>query len=150
MRQKGPAGALTHNAACAKSQSRMKTRILASAAALALLSLAACGDNQPQVVDSRARDPMAEALKNATAVELPPSIERAVTFRCQPGNSLIYVDFFQGRTLANLRTEQNAAPVQLRAPEAGQPFVGNGYTISGTPESITYTAPGRSALTCRA
>ncbi|MFD1786571.1 hypothetical protein ACFSC3_03200 [Sphingomonas floccifaciens] len=128
----------------------MNNRILASAAALALLSLAACGEKQPEVVDTRAADPMAEQLKNATAVELPPAIEKAVTFRCQPGNSLIYVDFFQGRKLANLRTEKTGTPTQLKAPESGQPFVGGGYTIDGTPTSIKYTAPGKSALTCKA
>ena len=128
----------------------MTTRILASAAALALLSLTACGDKQPEVVDSRAADPMAEQLKNATAIELPPSIEKAVTFRCQPGNGLIYVDFFQGRKLANLRTEKNGTPTQLTAPESGKPFVGGGYTIDGTPTAITYTAPGKPALTCKA
>lgn len=128
----------------------MKTRTLASVAALALLSLTACGDNKPVEVDSRAADPMAEQLKNAAQVELPPSIEKAVTFRCQPGNSLIYVDFLQGRKIVNLRTEFTGIPTQLKAPEAGQPFVGSGYTIEGTPESITYTAPGKSALTCKA
>ncbi|HET9509679.1 MAG TPA: hypothetical protein VFO80_00885 [Sphingomonas sp.] len=128
----------------------MNTRILASAAALTLLSLSACGEKQPEVVDTRAADPMAEQLKNATAVELPPSIEKAVTFRCQPGNGLIYVDFFQGRKLANVRTEKTGTPTQLTAPEAGQPFVGGGYTIDGTPESIKYTAPGKPALTCKA
>lgn len=128
----------------------MKTRILAPAAALALLSLAACGDSKPEVVDTRGADPMAEQLKNAAPVELPPSIEKAVTFRCQPGNSLVYVDFFQGRKLVNVRQQPGTRPVQLTAPEAGQPFTGEGYTVEGTPTSIKYTAPGKSALTCKA
>ncbi len=128
----------------------MKTRILAPAAALALLSLAACGETKPEEVDSRAADPMAEQLKNAAAVELPPSIEKSVTFRCQPGNSLIYVDFFQGRKLANLRTEKTGTPTQLTAPEAGQPFVGGGYTLAGDPSAVKYTAPGKPALDCKA
>lgn len=129
----------------------MINRILPAAAAFALLSLTACGDKKVEEVDTRAPDPMADQLKNAAPVELPPAIEATVTFRCQPGNSLIYVDFFQGRKLANLRTESTGRPTtQLTAPEAGQPFTGGGYTIEGTPEAITYTAPGQSALTCKA
>lgn len=124
-------------------------RILPAAAAFALLSLAAC-ENKVEEVDTRAPDPMADQLKNAAAVELPPAIEATVTFRCQPGNSLVYVDFFQGGKMANLRTEKTGAPTQLTAPEAGQPLTGGGYTVEGTPKAITYTAPGKSALICKA
>ncbi len=128
----------------------MINRILPAAAALALLSLAAC-NNKVEEVDTRAPDPMAAEMTNAPAIELPPSIEATVTFRCQPGNSLIYVDFFQGRKLANLRLERTGRPTaQLTAAEAGQPFTGGGYTVEGTPSAITYTAPGKSALTCKA
>ena len=125
-------------------------RILPVAAALALLSLSAC-KNKPEEVDTRAPDPMAEQLKNAAPVELPPAIEVAVTFRCQPGNSLVYVDFFQGRKMANLRTEsKTGVPIQLTAPASGEPLTGGGYTVTGTPKSITFLAPGKSALTCKA
>ena len=127
----------------------MINRILPAAAALALLSLAAC-ENKPEEVDTRAPDPMAEQLKNAAAVELPPSIEASVTFRCQPGNALVYVDFFQGRKMANLRTEKTGTPTQLTAPESGQPLTGGGYTVRGDPKAMTYTAPGKGALTCKA
>ena len=127
----------------------MINRILPAAAALALLSLAAC-DNKVEEVDTRAPDPMAEQLKNAAPIELPPSIEAAVTFRCQPGNSLVYVDFFQGRKMANVRTEKTGTPTQLTAPASGEPLTGGGYTVTGTPKAITYTAPGKSALTCKA
>ncbi|URW74525.1 hypothetical protein M9980_08005 [Sphingomonas donggukensis] len=124
-------------------------RILPTAAALALLSLGAC-KSEPEVVDSRAPDPMAEQLKNAAPVELPPAVTASVTFRCQPGNSLVYVDFFDGNKMANLRTEKGGTPTMLTAPEAGQPYTGGGYTVSGTPKSIQYTAPGKSALSCKA
>ena len=128
----------------------MINRILPAAAAFALLSLTACGDKKVEEVDTRAPDPMAAELKNAAPVELPPSIEATVTFRCQPGNSLVYVDFFQGRKMANVRTERTGTPTQLTAAEAGQPLTGGGYTVEGTPSAITYTAPGKSALTCKA
>ncbi len=127
----------------------MTNRILPTAAALALLSLAAC-NNKVEEVDTRAPDPMAAELKNASQIELPPAIEATVTFRCQPGNSLVYVDFFQGRKMANVRTDKTGTPTQLTAPEGGQPLTGGGYTIDGTPKAIKYTAPGKSALDCKA
>lgn len=126
----------------------MINRILPSAAALALLSLAAC-ENKPEEVDTRAPDPMAEQLKNAAPVELPPAIEAAVTFRCQPGNSLVYVDFFQGRKMANVRTDKTGTPTQLTAAETGQPLTGGGYTVEGDPKAIKFTAPGKPTLSCK-
>lgn len=127
----------------------MRTTLVIAAAA-ALLPLAACNNNQPETVDTRAPDPMASQLANAAPVDLPPPLKASVTFRCQPGNSLVYVDFFGGDTQANLRTEANGTPIRLTAPEAGQAFTGDGYTVEGTPTAITYTAPGKSALTCKA
>ena len=127
----------------------MITRIPLTAAAFALLSLAAC-EHKPEVVDSRSADPMAEALKNAPAVELPPAVKASVTFRCQPGNTLIYVDFFDGDKMAVLRTEKDGTPVSLMADAAGNPFVGGGYTITGNPKAIDYVAPGKGASACKA
>lgn len=124
-------------------------RILPAAAALALLSVTAC-ENQPEEVDSRAPDPMAAALKNAPAVELPPAVEATVTFRCQPGNTLVYVEFFKGRTQANFRSERGGTPTQLTAAASGEPFTGGGYTVTGDPKAITYTAPGGSQHSCKA
>jgi predicted small lipoprotein YifL len=125
-------------------------RILPTAAALALLSLSACGQSQPEEVDSRAPDPLAEQLKNAAPVELPPAVKASVTFRCQPGNSLIYVDFFDGEKQANLRTEKGGTVTQLTAPASGQPYTGGGYTVKGTPAAVDYTAPGKDTLSCKA
>lgn len=127
----------------------MIDRIFTIAAAVALLPLAAC-EHKPEVVDSRSADPMAEALKNAPAVELPPAVKATVTFRCQPGNTLVYVDFFDGEKQVNLRTEKGGTPTQLTAAAPGEPFSGGGYTVAGTPKSIQYTAPGGAALSCKA
>lgn len=119
------------------------------AAAVALLSLSAC-ENKPQVVDSVAPDPMAEQLKNAAPVELPPAIEASVTFRCQPGNSLVFVEFFQGGKMAVLRTVKDGPATVLKAPEAGQPYVADGgYKITGTSKSATVEAPGIGTKTCK-
>lgn len=131
----------------------MINRILPAAplslAAFALLSLAAC-EHKPEVVDSRSADPMAEALKNAPAVELPPAVKASVTFRCQPGNTLVYVDFFDGDKMATLRATKDGTPTSLTAANAGEPFTGGGYTVAGTPSAMTYTAPGKDALACKA
>jgi len=127
----------------------MINRTLTIAAAFALLSLAAC-EHQPEEVDSRSADPMAEALKNAAPVELPPAVSASVTFRCQPGNSLVYVDFFHGSKMAVLRTERGGTPIALNAAAAGEPYTGNGYTVAGDPTAMDYTAPGQSALSCKA
>ena len=116
-------------------------------AALAL-PLAAC-NNKPEVVDNRAPDPMAEQLKNAPKVELPPAMEATVTFRCKD-NSLVYVDFFQGHKQLNLRTTKGGSPVHLTAPADGEPYTGEGSSVSGNAKTIEYTAPGKSALSCKA
>ena len=118
----------------------MIKRTLPIVAAIALLPLAAC-NNQPEVVSSEAKDPNAEQIRNAAPVELPPSIAASVTFRCKD-NSLLYVDFFQGNKLANLRTEKGGSPTQLKAEEAGKPYVGGNYTLTGTPKSIELKGPG--------
>ncbi len=127
----------------------MIIRILPAAAAFALLSLTACGQSAPEEVDSRAPDPMAEQLKNAAPVELPPAVAATATFRCKD-NSLIYVDFFHGEKTANLRTEKGGTPTAMTAPAAGQPYTGGGYTVSGNPQAIELTAPGKAAQSCKA
>lgn len=120
-----------------------------SAFAVALVSLAAC-NNQPQEVTSVAPDPMASKLKNASKVELPPAIAASKTLRCGD-NSLVFVDFFDGNKQVQLRTEKNGKATMLKAPEAGKPFIAEGgYELEGTPKSVTYTAPGQSAKTCKA
>ncbi|WP_448658685.1 hypothetical protein ACPVPU_14540 [Sphingomonas sp. CJ99] len=121
--------------------------LLAVAAALAA-TLSAC-NSEPEVVSSRAPDPYAEARKKAGPVELPPSIRESVTFRCKD-NSLLYVDFFNGDQQVNLKTEPTATPVQLKAPAAGEPFVAEGYALSGTAKSVTVTLPGKSEQSCTA
>jgi hypothetical protein len=122
--------------------------LLPLAAAAAALSLAAC-QNEPEVVDTRAPNPLASELANAAPVELPPSMKGSVSFRCQPGNGLVFVDFFQGDKLANLRTEKGGTPTVLRAEEAGQPLTAEGgYSLTGDMKNIKVTIPGKGDLTC--
>ena len=126
--------------------------LLSTAAAVALLALAACNnDNKAEEVDTVAPDPMASAVANAAPVELPPAIQASVTFRCQPGTTLLFVDFFQGGTKAALKTKQDGTPTMLTAPAAGQPYVAEGgYKITGTAKSATVEAPGVGNKSCKA
>ncbi|PCD03919.1 hypothetical protein COC42_06210 [Sphingomonas spermidinifaciens] len=122
--------------------------ILPLVAALAALPLAAC-QNEPEVVNALPPDPLADQLANAAPVELPPAMKGSVSFRCQPGNSLVFVDFFQGDKMANLRTEKGGTPTVLKADEAGQPLTAEGgYSLTGDMENIKVTIPGKGDLTC--
>lgn len=128
----------------------MKKSLLPAVAVVAALSLSAC-ENKVEEVDSRAPDPMASALANAAPVELPPAISATVTFRCQPGNEVIAVDFFSGEKQANLRTDPSAnTGTMLRAEEAGQPYTGEGYTLAGNKDGVTLERPEGAKLTCKA
>ncbi|WP_294267146.1 hypothetical protein [uncultured Sphingomonas sp.] len=122
--------------------------ILPLAAVIAALSLSAC-QNEPEVVNALPPDPLADQLANAAPVELPPAMKGSVSFRCQPGNSLVFVDFFQGDKLANLRTEKGGTATVLKADEAGKPLTAEGgYSLTGDMKNIKVTIPGKGDLTC--
>lgn len=127
---------------------RAMKRSLLPAAAVALSLLAGC-DQQTETVDSRSPDPMASQLANAAPVELPPAVKATSTFRCKD-NSLVYVDFFAGDKLANLRTEKGGTAVALKAEEAGKPLTAEGYSLTGNAKAITLTRPGKPAQSCKA
>jgi hypothetical protein len=127
----------------------MKNPPLIAAAAVALLSLAAC-ENKPEEVSSTAPDPMASQLANAAPVELPPAISESVSLRCGD-NSLVYLDFFQGNKQVQLKTEKTGPATMLKAPEAGQPFeAAGGYKLTGTSKNVNVTLPGKPAKNCHA
>jgi hypothetical protein len=118
-------------------------------AATAFLALAACKPD-PEVVDSRAPDPMSKELENRPAVVLPPSIKAAVSMRCQPGNALVFADFFEGDTLVAVATEKGGTKTRLTAPAAGEPFVAEGgYKLTGTSKAATVEIPGKGTLNCK-
>lgn len=128
----------------------MKTLPLYAAAVAGLLSLAAC-DQKPEVVDTRAPDPNREAVNKAGPVVLPPAISASVSMRCQPGNALVYIDFFQGDTQVVLRTEKEGKRTLLKAPAAGEPYVADGgFKVTGNARSATVTAPDIGTKTCKA
>ncbi|WP_106639576.1 hypothetical protein [Allosphingosinicella vermicomposti] len=117
-----------------------------AASAAALLSLSAC--NEPEVVTANAPDPQAEALANAAPVELPPSIQSTRTYRCKD-NSLLYADFYTNNTV-KVRDKKGPEGTILTAPEAGQAYAAEGYSLSGNGTTVTYTAPGKGAQSCKA
>ncbi|NIJ24433.1 hypothetical protein [Sphingomonas japonica] len=122
--------------------------ILLAAVALST-SLAACKP-ETETVTTRAPDPLADEKAKAAPVELPPPVKASVTFRCQPGNVLRYVDFFQGDTQANYRAEQGDTPIRLKAPAAGEPFTAEGITVTGGPNKATIAETGQGELSCSA
>jgi hypothetical protein len=124
--------------------------IFVALATVAALPLAACNNSspKPEVVDTNP-DPMAAELANRPKVELPPAMTASKTFRCAD-NSLVYVDFYAGNKMAILKTKQDASPIRLTAEKDGDPLTANGYTVKGTPSSISYTAPDKKAQTCKA
>jgi hypothetical protein len=119
---------------------------MTAAAALAL-SLGACKETKPTVVDTTSPDPMASQLANAAPVELPPAMTASVTFRCKD-NSLAYVDFFKGNTQANVHPTKGATAVVLKADKDGDPLVGGGYTLTGNQDAIKLTKPDGTTLDC--
>lgn len=120
------------------------SHFLTAAAIAAIVTLAAC-NTEPEVVQKE--DPMADALKNAAPVAPPPMIQDNRTYRCRD-NSLFYVDFFTNNT-AVLRTREGGDPVASLTAEGGNPpYTGSGYSVSGSGEQVSITAPGHGTQSC--
>ncbi|HEX8415888.1 MAG TPA: hypothetical protein VF637_18690 [Sphingomicrobium sp.] len=115
--------------------------------AAAALSLAACQQGAPEVVETNP-DPMAAELANRPAVELPPAMVAQTTQRCADG-SLVYVDFFEGSKQVDVRTEKGGAATRLTAAEAGGAYeAAGGWKLTGTDKNVTLTSPGKAAKSC--
>jgi hypothetical protein len=71
------------------------------------------------------------------------------SYRCKD-NSLLYVDFMSDNKSANLRTKKDGTATKLTAAEAGKPFEGGGYTVSGSGADVEITQPGKGAQGCKA
>lgn len=132
----------------------MTKPLLLAVATLAVLPLAACNNSSStnaEVVDTRAPDPMASEVANAAPVELPPAISSSVTFRCQPGNKLVYVDFFHGDKQVAVRTDKSGTPKLLKAPAAGEAYTADdGSKLTGDAKSATVKIGDGASLTCKA
>lgn len=121
------------------------TRLLAAASTAAMFILSGCKSEAVKVGEPA--DPQAEALKNAPKVQLPPAM-RDATYRCKD-NSLVYVSFSGDNLTALVRDKQEEPPVAtLRAPASGQPYVAEGFSLSGSGNSVTYKSPDSPSQTC--
>ena len=95
---------------------------------------------------------MGNQLANAAPVELPPSIAASKIYRCKD-NSIVYVDWLSDNKSANLRTEKNGTPTQLKAEEGAQALTAEGgYSLTGSAAaaSISLTRPGTGSQSCKA
>jgi len=127
----------------------MKSPLLLTSVA-ALVALAACSQKTPEVVDANP-DPMAAELANRAPVELPPAMTADVSMRCQPGNILLYVTFFQGDKLAFVRTEKGGEINRLTAENAGDPLTAEGgWKLTGDDKKATIVVPGKDEYSCKA
>ena len=126
----------------------MHKTIFAAASVAAFLSLAACNNKEPEVVDT-SPDPQAAELAKAKPAEMPLMIQASRTYRCKD-NSLVYIDFMNDQKTANFRADKGGAPTVLKAEEAGQPFRAEGYSVSGSGQTITLERPGKGSQSCKA
>ena len=125
------------------------TRTPLALALTAAAALAGCNQEDHNIVAGGPADPMGNQA-NADVV-LPPAIKHSKIYRCKD-NSVVYIDWLADDKSANLRTDRNAPPTQLVAPEAGKPMVAEGYSLTGTGDvsSVTLTRPGKGAQSCKA
>lgn len=127
----------------------MKPLILPLSAAAALITLSACGQSQPEVVDNKAPDVIAAQAATAAPVTLPPAVKNSRSYRCKD-NSIIYVDYLSDDKSANLRTDKAAAPTVLTAEAPGQPYKSGEYELVSSGSSVSATIPGKGTQDCKA
>ena len=124
------------------------TRTSLALALTAAAALAGCNEDH-NIVAGGPADPMGNQA-NADVV-LPPAIAHSKIYRCKD-NSVVYIDWLSDNKSANLRSEKNGPATQLVAPEAGQPMVAEGYSLTGdgVASTITLTRPGKGSQSCKA
>jgi len=121
-----------------------------AAALAAAVLLAACNSSPPPApAPSNDAAMSEEAPVTNTPVVLPPSLQVSQSYRCKD-NSLVFVDFYSDNVTADLRTEKGGAVTKLTAPEAGKPFSGGGFTVSGSGSTATIEQPGKGSQSCNA
>lgn len=118
------------------------TRTTLAFALTAAAALAGCNKGETNAA--------ANEVVNAAPIELPPAIIASKIYRCKD-NSVTYIDWLSDNKSANIRTEQNGTAVHVAAPEAGQPMIADGYSLTGTPTgAITLARPGKGSQSCHA
>ncbi|WP_373690484.1 hypothetical protein [Sphingobium sp. DEHP117] len=115
----------------------------------ALFALAACNNDQPEVIDRSPQDPLADQLNNAAPVELPPSVKVSKSYRCGDG-SLLFVDFMSDDKTAMVKTEKEGTATKLQMAEPGKPYTAPGYSLTGNGDAVTAELPGKGSQSCKA
>ena len=128
---------------------RIMTRTPLALALTAAAALAGCNQENHNIVGGGPDDPMGNQA-NADVV-LPPAIMASKIYRCKD-NSVVYIDWLSDKKSANLRTDRDAPPTQLVAPEEGKPMVAEGFSLSGTGagSTVTLSRPGKGSQSCKA
>jgi hypothetical protein len=124
-----------------------RTLIHALAAAAAL---AGC-NKESHTINPNLPDDEDNQIANAAPIDLPPPIAASKIYRCKD-NSVVHIDWLADKQTANIRSGDNGAATQVKAPAAGEPMVAEGFVLKGTAEasSVTLTRPGTGAETCKA
>jgi len=101
---------------------------------IAAAALAGCDRSDQTIVsDPAGPDPMANALTNLDAVQLPPSIAASKAYRCKD-NSLIYVDWLSDGS-ARVKKDRN---------EVGTPVPAGDASLQGDSKAAAITYNGQS------
>ena len=109
---------------------RQFTMIMLVAAA----ALAGCDNSDHTIVsDPNGPDPMANAVANASSVQLPPSIQASKAYRCKD-NSLIYVDWLSDGTARVKKTRE----------EVGTTIAAGDKALTGDAKAASITYNGQS------
>lgn len=116
-------------------------------AALAALSLSACGpQKEPEVVGGVA-DPQADELANAAPID-PATIPMGLgshSYRCSGSNLVLAIDWIKtGEEMSARVTPQGAAGTTLVQGDGGTYTDAGGNTLSGSPTSDAVTFNGAS------
>ena len=142
-------------------------------ATLAALSLTACGQSAAEKQGEAQAEAAAAANGMAAPVELPPAIEKTVTFRCLPGNVLQTVNFYAGDKQVGLQQGDSPALTMLSRTEEQGPYTAaqtttagggtalaagaapampeaEGTTFTGDEKTAVITRPGQPTLNCKA
>jgi hypothetical protein len=130
----------------------MKRALFAQAVCLAALAVSACNQQSDEVLVETnetiaGNEEQASEPQNLDVAELPPMIERSPAYRCSDGDAL-YVDVLTDDRAVMVRDSRADVPVRLTRESAGQPFTGDGRTLSGTGSRVTYSTPDRPSQTC--
>jgi hypothetical protein len=138
----------------ARIRSPMKTRFAFFALAASALALAAC--NNPKADDAATAAQAANEAASVAPVTLPPAVVASKTYRCRD-TSVVYVDFLSntgdlaGSMNANIRTDNVAGTAtQLTKADAEAPYTAEGFSVSGSGDSVTIEVPGKNAQLCKA